>query len=193
MINKKNVLGKAPEELGDKDAIHVAIVAVRAANVISPGERVGLNEHREAVSNPKGVGVADPFRKGNITRGQHFWLLLDQDAVPNVRHVWEHPRVDFTPPAREVVRNTTLLDAAKELGVTYEQLLEACEYAVEHDRPAKYPGTFSADELDNAQDHIELWEVWSEWGSETGHYFPNEGSACCPEYAYPDCSLFSIP
>lgn len=30
MINKKNLLGKTPDELGAKDAIHVAIVAVRA-------------------------------------------------------------------------------------------------------------------------------------------------------------------
>ncbi len=37
MINKKNLLGKAPHELGDKDAIHVAIVAVRAGIVITPG------------------------------------------------------------------------------------------------------------------------------------------------------------
>jgi hypothetical protein len=89
VINKKNVLGKAPFDLGTKDAIHVAIVAVRAGQLVQPGQRCGLNEHREAVPNEKGVGVADPFVKGPILTGTSFWLLMAQDEVPNVQHVWE--------------------------------------------------------------------------------------------------------
>jgi hypothetical protein len=188
MINKKNVLGKEPMELGDKDAIHVAIVAVRAARLISPGERCGLNEHREAVPDSKGVGVADPFLKANIVRGQVFWLLLAQDAVPNVQHVWEHPTVDFAPPTREVERNKYLQQYADELGVTYEQLMAACAFVVENDDAAPYPGTKDQKEWEDTDTH----DIWYEWSGETGHEFENYGTECCPEYNYPK-ELFYAP
>ena len=190
MINKKNLLGKTPHELGDKDAVHVAIVAVRAACLIEPGARCGLNEHREATPDAKGCGVADPFRKDSITTGQSFWLLLNQDEVPNVRHVWEHPKLDFTPPEREVKLNTTLADAAKNFGVTYDQLMDAIAYCVEHESPAQYPGTKTADEI--AEFNEDCYDLWDEWASETGHEFYNAGTECCPELDTPDCELFAV-
>jgi len=193
VINKKNVLGREPDELGMKDAIHTAIVAVRAGAPVKPGQRCGLNEYREAVPDEKGVGVADPFRRTHISTGQPFWLLLAQDEVPNVRHVWEHPDVDFTPPAREVKRNHYLQQYADALGVSYQQLMDAAAYVVEHGESAPYPGTKTAEELEEAwEEHVDSYELWSEWGSEAFHEFENEGTACCPEYNYPECSLFEV-
>lgn len=190
MINKKNLLGKAPQELGDKDAIHVAIVAVRAGSLIKPGQRCGMNEHNEAEPDDKGVGVADPFRKSNILTGQTFWLLLNQDAVPNVRHVWEHPSVDFSPPTREVQRNSEIQDAAEHWGVTYEQIMDACAYVVAKDDSATYPCDKTAEEIDELAESFEDYDLWSEWADETGHEFYNAGSGCCPEYQYPEITLF---
>lgn len=184
MINKKNLLGKQPAELGIKDAIHVAIVAVRAASPIKPGQRCGMNKEREAVANEKGCGVADPFHKGNIGTGQVFWLLLNQDEVPNVQHVWEHPSVDFTPPSKEVKRNRTIESVAKDFGVTYEQVMEAAQFVVENDKLAVYPGSKSDVEI--AAVNEDLYDLWSEWADETGYEFENEGTGCCPEYNYPD-------
>lgn len=191
MINKKNLLGKAPQSLGDKDAIHVAIVAVRAGRLIKPGERCGMNEHREAVPDDKGIGVADPFRKENILTGQPFWLLINQDAVPNVRHVWDHPSVDFSPPTREIPRNREIQAAAAHWGVTYEQIMDACAFVVAKDKPAPYPGDKTADELGELAESFEDYDLWSEWSDETGHEFENYGTACCPEYAYPEVHLFT--
>jgi hypothetical protein len=69
MINKRNLLGKTPEELGTKDAVHAAIVAVRAGQPIRPGQRCSINIDGEAVPDVNGVGVADPFlKKHNPTR-----------------------------------------------------------------------------------------------------------------------------
>ncbi len=187
MINKKNVLGKHPEELGVKDAIHTAIVSVRAGRCVQPGQRCGLNEFNEAVPDAKGCGVADPFLRSHVHRGQSFWLILDQDSVPNVHHVWEHPTVNFAPPTREAVKNATLDECAGLLGVTYQQLMDACEFVHDKDRPAKYPGEKTAEELEGIMDReVELRDLWSEWSSETGVEFENHGSMCCPEYAYPE-------
>jgi hypothetical protein len=193
MINKKNLLGKTPDELGTKDAIHVAIVAVRAGSAIKPGQRCKMNEHREAVPDSEGEGVADPFVKDAIATGQSFWLLLNQDAVPNVQHVWEHPTIDFAPPAREVKRNRAIEQTAKAFGVTYEQVLEAADKVVSgkygYDE-APYPGTLTAEEFRKVKwDH---WDFWSEWADETFYEFENTGSGCCPEYDYPEV-LFASP
>lgn len=188
MINKKNLLGKTPGELGLKDAIHTAIVSVRAGKPIKPGQRCGLNKDREAVPDEKGPGVADPFRTGTIIRGMAFWLLLNQDEVPNVRHEWEHPTVDFSPPAIEVKQNTTIKSYADAFGVTYEQIMEAAEYVVEKDKTAVYPGSKTAEEMEAAWD--DRYDFWSEWADETLHEFYNAGTECCPEWQYPDCDLF---
>lgn len=190
MINKKNLLGKRPFDLGDKDAVHVAIVAVRAAELIKPGQRCTLNEHREGVPHENGIGVADPFLKKNIERGQPFWFLLDGDEVPNVRHVWEHPTADFSAPTREIERNRYIQRYADEFGVSYQDVLDACAFVVQHDEPAKYPGSKSAQEVDAANG--DLYDLWSSWSEESGHEFYNRGTECCPEYEYPERGLFKV-
>lgn len=198
MINKKNLLGKTPNELGDKDAIHVAIVAVRAGRLIKPGEKCSINKDKEAIPSEKGVGVADPFVKKNIRRGETFWLLLNQDAVPNVRHVWEHPDVDFSPPIKEASKNGMIEEYAKELGCDYNDLLNLCSEIVNDSssrdivvvRDGKigteeeYPDSELFEEVED------LYDLWSEWGEETGYEFENMGSECCPEYDYPRVEFF---
>jgi len=191
MINKRNVLGKAPFDLGDKDAIHVAIASVRAASFIKPGNRCQINEFGEAEPSDSGPGVADPFRT-SIARGDSFWMLLDQDEVPNVRHVWEHPSVKFDKPTRPAKLNQWLERNAKSLGVTYDQLLEACAHVVNHYSPMPYPTAIDEDDLEKLLDKADQYDIWSEWGEETGHEFENNGSACCPEYDYPDTPLFCV-
>lgn len=196
MINKKNILGKEPEEVGIKDAIHTAIVSVRAGAAIVPGQRCGLNEFREAVPNLKGPGVADPFLKGNINRGQRFWLLLNQTEVPNVRHEWDHPTVDFSPPTRDIVRNASLESFAKLYDVTYDQLMSAAAFVVSNHKSAAYPKKLSEEKYDEIQEAIDNemdeYELWTEWADETLYEFDNMGSECCPEYEHPDCRLFDL-
>lgn len=189
-INKKNELGKRPLDLGRKDAIHVAIVSVRAASVIQPGERIGLNEFNEAVPDEKGPGVADPFLKKEVTVGQNLWLLLDVDEVPNVSHVWEHPSINFAPPTREIVYNKYLLDYAQRLGVTYDQFMKACTHVVKTATSAKYPGTLCEEALEAAQEELDR-DMWYEWSEETGYQFENTGTSCCPEYEYPTTYIFT--
>lgn len=195
MINKKNLLGKTPEELGDKDAIHVAIVAVRAAKLIKPGEKCSMNENREAIPSEKGVGVADPFRKENILRGQVFWLLMNQDSVPNVQHVWEHPKVDFTPPTKEPSKNSYINEYAKQFECDYNQLIEVCSEIVEKGEGGYVlveNGKLAIveDLPDDVEEFEDIYDLWSEWAEETGHEFYNSGSECCPEYDYPDVTFF---
>jgi len=191
VINKKNVLGKTPEELGDKDAIHVAIVAVRANRAIEPGAKCSLNADREAIPDHKGIGVADPFRKKTILRGETFWLLMAQDSIPNVQHHWEHPTIDFSPPTVPAQKNRYIQMAADAYGVTYEQIMEAATSVVENRKSADYPATGTKEDLDAVEEEeFERYDFWSSWSDETLYEFENYGSACCPEYQYPEISLF---
>jgi hypothetical protein len=190
VINKKNVLGKSPAELGDKDAIHVAIVAVRAGKPIAPGSRVGLNEFNEAVPDEKGPGVADPFLKSTILTGKSFWLLMAQTEIPNVQHHWDHPEIAFAAPTREVKRNATIQRFADDFGLTYERLMEDVGKVVETDRPVLYSGTKTQEEVEEALE--DMYDLWSEWGDESLYDFPNDGTDCCPEYRHPECDLFSF-
>jgi len=193
MINKKNLLGKQPFDLGIKDAIHTAIVSVRAARPLQPGQRCGLNEHGEAVPDKNGPGVADPFLKSPILLGQAFWLLLNQDSVPNVMHVWEHPEISFAPPKREVQYNRILQRYADSFGVTYAQLIEAGRDIVRFNNVVSYPGTKTREELAGAFEDFDEYEFWREWAGEVLHDFPNGGTECCPEYFYPSGYLFRSP
>lgn len=193
MINKKIVLGKNPKELGVKDAVHVAIVSVRAAHAMNPGTKCTINDNGEACSaGNKGVGIADPFLKSIIKTGQNFNLLLNPDEVDNVQHIWDHNKFTFDAPAKPVELNNELVEIADKFGVTYNQLLEAMDFVVENDTPAKYPGKKTQDELDIVQDDIYNWDLWSAYSDETLHEFDNIGTECCPEMAYPKCSIFKV-
>lgn len=197
MINKKNFLGKMPIELGDKDAVHVAIASVRAGHPLMPGMRCKPNELREWVQDDAGPGVVDPFRKGVIERGGWFWVMLDCEEIPRVRHEWEHPSIDFSPPVEGCEPNKYLLRYADALGVTYQQLMDACKEVADTLEPAKYPGSKTAEELDDVLNNVNnddyyCYDMWSEWSDESGYEFDNIGSMCCPEYDYPECELFEV-
>ena len=186
MINKKNQLGKEPLALGDKDAIHAAIVAVRAERVIHPGESIGINEHGEATNRKvKQIGVADPFYKGLILKGQIFWMMLDQTQISSVTHSWDHPEFKFESPTREIELNKYILQDAKELGVSYTEIMEAAHKLVYHNKQT--PITASKEMIDN----IKWYDFWYEWSEETEHEFPDYGTVCCPEREYPDDPPFA--
>lgn len=191
MINKKNVLGKVPDQLGVKDAIHTAIVAVRAGAPIRPGQRCGPNERREFVPSDAGPGVADPFLRSTISTGDSFWLLLAQDEIPNVQYVWDHPTIDFSPPSVDPVKNRCIQEFATAFGVSYEQLMDAAKYVVANGVPLPYPGNLPEDAIKQAN-HNARYDFWSEWSDETGHEFENYGTICCPEYDYPECGVFKV-
>lgn len=185
MINKRKYLGKCPDELGVKDAVHVAIVSCVAGKAIEPGARVILNNDGQAVPSEKGFGVADPF-VGMIARGQNFWVMMDPDSVVTVSHSWEHS-VPFTATPAPVKRNSLLVGYANSIGVTYDQLIQACSSYVKTDRKSPYPGVLSEETVEQqVEDAVEISDMWYEWSNETGYEFENEGTECCPEYTYPD-------
>jgi len=186
-INKKNLLGRSPEELGIKDAVHVAIVSLRAGQALKPADHITLNDEREAVrcDPSKSFGVVNPFVNGPTVRGTWFWGLLHMQEVPSVQHHWDHPEHSFAAPTTEPKRNKYLSEFADKLGITYEALMAACQTCAIKEQQTPYSAPLSQSDFDKAWEE-DRYDIWSEWSEESGHDFYNNGTECCPEYDYPD-------
>lgn len=99
-------LGTVPKGDEGRDAVHVAIVPVRAAERLEGGSPVRLNSDgmAEACRAEDAIGVVDPFRPEEdriVTMNTWFWLCLYPKTITGLRHVWEHPAFqhpEITPP-----------------------------------------------------------------------------------------------
>lgn len=87
-----------PEDVGGRDAVHVAVVAVTAGEELDPGQRVGIDWGNRiapgsykafACSDP--IGIVDPFLLGPVSPGMRFWLFLFPRTITGLCHRWTHP------------------------------------------------------------------------------------------------------
>ena len=88
-------LGQLIED-GDRrrDAIHIAVAPVTAADRLAPGQHVGLvHEGNLELVGPcdRPIGAVDPFLAAEVEPGQRFWLFLYPGTITSLRHVWTHP------------------------------------------------------------------------------------------------------
>ncbi len=76
-----------PEDVGGRDAVHVAVIAVTAQSKLVPGQDVA----KDGSPNEPHVGIADPFLKRPVFPGERFWLFLYPRTITSLCHVWAHP------------------------------------------------------------------------------------------------------
>ena len=89
-------LGHIPSGEEGRDAVHVAIIPVRAGQRLRLGQRVRLTHVGRAVpAGDDAIGVVDPFLTGkrSVGQGEWFWLCLYPGTVTSLRHHWEHPGI----------------------------------------------------------------------------------------------------
>lgn len=84
-------LGKLIEGEQNRDAIHVAIAPVIAAERLAPGWHIGLNEAGKASALAAPIGIVDPFLKESVSTGAQFWMMLYPGTITGLRHEWTHP------------------------------------------------------------------------------------------------------
>jgi hypothetical protein len=97
--DKRSVHTDALETLGTiigdseaRDAIHLAVEPVVAAELLEPGADVGLlSDGTASATASKLVGIVDPFLKSPVAEGERFWLVVYPRQITSLRHVWEHP------------------------------------------------------------------------------------------------------
>jgi hypothetical protein len=85
-----------------RDAIHIAVAPVTAAEPLAPGQHVGFipSGQTETVGlADRLIGIVDPFLTNPVEPGQRFWLFLYPNTVTSLRHVWTHPAFTARVPA----------------------------------------------------------------------------------------------
>lgn len=156
--DKRKVSTDALETLGEiigpderRDAIHLAVEPVEAAEKLFPGQDVGLTPAGfGAHTGTTHLGIVDPFLKGPVYPGQRFWLVVYPRQIHSLRHVWTHPafpddqgdeaRAGPAPDQTDLlVHLDWLRDFADRVDRTYDELMVAAkawlddeEYIVEY-------------------------------------------------------------
>lgn len=88
-------LGKIIDKNAGRDAIHLAVEPVMAAQKLHAGDHVGfLPSGGVGTGAKKHLGIVDPFLKSPVQKGQIFWLVVYPRQITSLRHVWTHP--DFS-------------------------------------------------------------------------------------------------
>ena len=77
-MSEPTKLGYHPFADAGRDAVHVAIIPMRAIRRMMPGERLQN-------------GVVDPFLTAPVEPRELFLLCLYPGTITNLRHVWSHP------------------------------------------------------------------------------------------------------
>ena len=80
----------------DRDAIHVAVVSVKAKSALRAGQYIGVDiENGEYVTNLAGklIAIVDPFLAQKVKTGQYCWAVLYPRTVTSLRHHYTHPDV----------------------------------------------------------------------------------------------------
>lgn len=89
----EDLIGSKPGPDVGRDAVHVALAPLEAAEALLPGERCGLGGGRDRKEGPgvPALGIVDPFLCSRVEPGERFFLFLFPGTVQGMRHAWEHP------------------------------------------------------------------------------------------------------
>ncbi len=171
--DKRTVSTDALETLGTiigsgekRDAIHLAVIPVEAAEGLRPGEHVRLVDGKAISADDRdgygSLGIVDPFLRLNVRPGQRFWLVIYPRVITSLRHVWTHPQLPDEASAECSESEKWLRNRADSLGISYEEILEA-------GTSRDYPGCFGND-IDGPRE-IEP-EYWDHIQAVTGNAAP---------------------
>lgn len=131
-------LGVLLDETAQRDAIHIAVAPVVAAHRLIPGLHVGLMPDGTAsVVADNLIGIADPFLRSVIEKGDRFWLFLYPNTITSLRHQWTHPAFENAPRIQEISSGISssvawLTAFATSQGDTYDSLMEVTGELVAH-------------------------------------------------------------
>jgi hypothetical protein len=85
-------LGKPAPDTAVRDAVHIAVIPITAAEELKPGAHVGvLLDGTASTDAVKPIGLVDPFLKTKIKQGARFFLFLYPGSITSLHHHWTHP------------------------------------------------------------------------------------------------------
>lgn len=90
-----------------RDAIHIAVAPVVAADKLRAGDKVWLENGLARLGAINSIGVVDPFLDVAVEVGQTFWLYLNPGSITSLRHDWTHPAFEAAAPAQVPQRSAS--------------------------------------------------------------------------------------
>lgn len=145
-----------------RDAIHVAVAPMVAAESLSPGQHVGIDARGNAAFVTPAVGIVDPFLRTRVMPGDKFWLFLYPNTVTSLRHEWTHPAFPATK-SEKSQDQIELERFAVHCGLTYDQLIDGLEAG------GTVYGTTCYEKIPD--------EVWEQYESVSGKAVPTDTRA----------------
>lgn len=162
-------LGTILTQEEQRDAIHIAIAPVVAAQNLLPGQHIGLLESGSASSVVSQLlGIVDPFLKSMVKPGERFWMFLYPNTIRGLRHHWTHPAFDgqaekedgitqkagtISKPDHVAYSKEWIKEHAEDLGLSYDAIIRDAddwlvnrEYHVQRDR-TQWRDLFNATEF----------------------------------------------
>lgn len=156
-----------------RDAIHLAVEPVVAAERLFPGQHVGFVEPGKAGTVAKPLGIVDPFLAGTVFPGQRFWMVIYPRQITSLRHVWSHPEFPEAPAEAyhaekdehyvsdpKAASEKWLRDLAANCGVGYDRMMRAAEDWRESQRTPGAWGEYliGGEEMEGESTPPEFWE-----------------------------------
>lgn len=149
-------LGTIIDKTAKRDAIHLAVYPIVAAEKLYPGQHIGIVDEKATTKAEKKLGIVDPFVSGFIPDGDMFWLIVYPRQITSLRHVWEHPEFDKPPVSIESEFDKSqkwIMDFADRIRQHPTKLMEAADLWVEE-------GEYTYDNSESYKDH---WEDFTEF------------------------------
>lgn len=183
-------LGQLIGEGEKRDAIHVAIAPVVAAEPLAPGDHIGFVQGEEGNERVQrrlsgALGIVDPFLTSRVMPGERFYMFLYPQSITALRHEWTHPIFDAfavalaaKPNAVHMSESETWLRAhADRLDLTYNAMMGHAERWLAEDEHTVQHG------FDNWRDDFgDPIEFWHHYEIVTGTVVPQERKRsfyCC--------------
>lgn len=107
----------------ERDAVHVAVAKVIAAETLEPGQHIQLDHEGKACSGKEPIGIVDPYLRQGVEPGDKFWIHLYQKTVKNLRHDWSHPAFENKAAKDKEEAVAWLTAFAEEGDITYKELI----------------------------------------------------------------------
>lgn len=84
-------LGALTDEKAERDAIHVAVAPVVSAELLKPGQHIGIIDKDCAGVCSTPIGIVDPFLTRSVKPGERFFMVLYPGTITSLKHHWTHP------------------------------------------------------------------------------------------------------
>lgn len=169
------------DDKAERDAIHIAVAPLEAAEGLYPGSKVGLVDGRASTRAEHKIGVVDPFMESGTRAGDRVWVMLFPGTITSLRHEWLHPAFMPAPvkkisKAEHVLKSEAWIAAhAAALGLSADALMENAQEWL------KYGDYFVQRDKTRWRDEFNPREFWHHYEIVTGVVVPEDkkGSMYC--------------